>query len=312
MKKKRTGLKILLLLAALGLLAGVGVYLHLKKDALMEQVVERGITDTTEEKGMNIPETFQVYKNRLYCNSEKGFGYVDLETGKKEILTQKNIYDFIICDELIYYVDSSRALDRLFCKNLNDVAGKERLRTLRDIESYFFMDNEVIALRDLDDKHVIIKWGEDGSEQVLLEFGFDVIEPYNAQLCGYYEGKYIFFSQRGIYTVDGSTGEVQKVFSIESKGSVHWIPEGIRCAKDKVYIWAIAYDQSQQPFLFGDCYLEDSEMTGVWQLNLDNYEAERISDECYREMCMLQGELYGVEGEGFRIKKLNPVNIMKL
>lgn len=68
MKKKRTVLKIFLVLIALGLL--VGVYFYLKKDALLEQVVEKGVTDTTEEKGMNIFETFQVYNNRLYCNSE--------------------------------------------------------------------------------------------------------------------------------------------------------------------------------------------------------------------------------------------------
>lgn len=69
------------------------------------------------------------------------------------------------------------------------MAEKEKLRVLRDIDSYFFMNKEAIALRNMEDKHVIIKWGEDGSEQVLLEFGVDVIESYNVQFCGYYEGK---------------------------------------------------------------------------------------------------------------------------
>lgn len=116
MKNKRTVLKIFLLLAVLGLLTGAGIYLYLKKDALLEQVVEKGVTDTTEEKGMNISETFQVYKNRLYCNLEQGFGFVDLKTGKRENLTAEYIYDFVICDELIYYLDTRRAWTALFVK----------------------------------------------------------------------------------------------------------------------------------------------------------------------------------------------------
>lgn len=296
MKKKRTALKIFLLLTALGLLAGI--YLYLKKDALLEQVVEKGITDTTEEKGINISETFQVYKNRLYYNSGNGFWFVDLETGKRENLTTEYICDFVICDDLIYYLDMSKAVDYVVCKNLNDVAKKERLRVLRDIESYIFINKEVIALRELEDKHVIIKWREDGSEQVLLEFGVDVIEQYEVQLCGYYEGKYIFFSNRaiggGIYTVDGNTGEVRKVFSIEKEGSVYCKLDGVRCTKDKVYIWGLAFDSAKSA-LGGQYPIEDSDKTGVWQVNLNNYETKRISDKFYDKMCMLQGELYGVE-----------------
>ena len=314
MKKKRTVLKIFLVLIALGLL--VGVYFYLKKDALLEQVVEKGVTDTTEEKGMNIFETFQVYNNRLYCNSEEGFGYVELETGKRETLEKECIYDFVICDELIYYLDMSRVPDRIICKNLNDVAGKEPLRVLRNIESYFCMNKEIIALRDLEDKHVIIKWRQDGSKQVLLEFGFDVIGQYEAQLCGYFEGKYIFFKKQaiggGVYTVDESTGEVRSVFSIEDEGSVYCALQGVRCAKDKVYIWGIACDSSRSA-IAGPYYMEDSEKTGVWRLDLTDYKVERISPEFYREMCVLRGELYGVEEtllqelqllQVFRIKKL--------
>lgn len=59
---------------------------------------------------MNISETFQVYNNRLYCNSEEGVGFIDLETGKRETLAKEHIYDFVICDELIYYLDMSRVL----------------------------------------------------------------------------------------------------------------------------------------------------------------------------------------------------------
>ncbi len=317
MKKKRTVLKIFLLLTALGLLAGI--YFYLKKDALLEQVVEKGVTDTTEEKGMNTTETFQVYKNRLYCNSEEGFGFVDLETGKRENLTTEHIYDFVICDELIYYLDMSKAVDPLVCKNLNDVAKKERLKVLRDIDSYIFMNKEAIALRELEDKHVILKWGEDGREQVLLEFGVDVLEPFSARLCGYYEGKYIFFSDLaagGIYTVDEGTGEVQKIFSIEEEGFVFCALEGVRCAKDKVYIWGIACD-SDKSAIAGPYYMLDSDKTGVWQVNLTDYKVERISDEFYDEMCMLQGELYGVEDtilqelllfQVFQIKELDPIN----
>mgnify|MGYP000102387113 CR=1 FL=1 len=319
-KNKRTVLKIFLLVAALGLLAGAGIYLYLKKDALLEQVVENGVTDTTEEKGMNISETFQVYKNRLYCNLEKGFGFVDLKTGKRENLTSEYIYNFVICDELIYYLDTRRAVDCLVCKNLKDVAGKEWLRVLRDIESYIFINKEVIALRELEDKHVIIKYGEDGSEQVLLEFGVDVMEQYEAQLCGYYEGKYIFFSNRaiggGVYMIDESTGEVRKVFSIENEGSVYCKLAGVKCAKDKVYIWGIACDSAKST-LGGQYYMENSTKTGVWQVNLTDFKAERILDEFYDEMCILQGELYGVEEtilqklqvlQVFQMKKLNPVN----
>lgn len=293
----------------LGLLAGIGVYLYLKKDALREQVVEKGITDTIEEKAMNIPETFQVYKNCLYHNLEEGFGFTDLVTGKSEILTKEYISDFIICDELIYYLDTSKAMWRVVCKELNNVGGKERLRMLRNIESYFCMNKEIIALRDLADKHVIIKWREDGSEQVLLEFGFDVMGQYDAQLCGYYEGKYIFFCD-GIYTVDGSTGEVRKVFSIESEDSVYCALNGVRCAKDKVYIWGIACDSSKSA-LAGPYYIKDSEKTGVWRVNLNNYEIERISYEYYRKMHIMQGELYGVEETIFDKEKLKPVNKMK-
>lgn len=297
MMKKSIVLIIFLLLIAMGLLAGI--YLYQNKDtALMEQVVEKGITDTTEEKGINISETFQVYKNRLYCNSGNGFGFVDLETGKREELTTEYIYDFVICDELIYYLDMNKAIDRLVCKNLNDVAGKEQLRVLRDVDSYFFMNKEAIALRNTEDKHVIIKWGEDGSKQVLLEFGVDVIEAYDVQLCGYYEGKYILFSNRaiggGIYTVDGNTGEVRKVFSIEEEGSVYCKLDGVRCTKDKVYIWGLAFDSTRST-LGGQYSIEDSDKTGVWQVNLTDYKAERISDEFYDEMCILQGELYGEE-----------------
>lgn len=133
--KKKTVLYIMLLLAVLALMAGVGVYFYIKKDALMEQVIEKGITDTTGEKGMNISETFQVYKNRLYCNREEGFGFTDLQTGKRENLTKERIYDFIICDELIYYLDRDRDVDRLLCKNLNDVAGDGTFRALHNIES---------------------------------------------------------------------------------------------------------------------------------------------------------------------------------
>lgn len=296
MKKKKTVIKIFLLLIALGLLAGI--YLHKKKDTLIKQVVEKRIADTTEEKGMNISETFQVYKNRLYCNSEEGFGFTDLETGKRENLTTEYIYDFVICDELIYYLDTSKAIDRLVCKNLNDVAKKEQLRVLRDVDSYFFMNKEAIALRNTEDKHVIIKWGEDGSKQVLLEFGVDVIEAYDVQLCGYYEGKYILFSNRaiggGIYTVDGNTGEVRKVFSIEEEGSVYCKLDGVRCTKDKVYIWGLAFDSTRST-LGGQYSIEDSDKTGVWQVNLTDYKAERISNEFYDEMYILQGELNGVE-----------------
>lgn len=191
---------------------------------------------------------------------------------------------------------------------------------LRDIESYIFINKEVIALRELEDKHVIIKYGEDGSEQVLLGFGVDVIEKYEAQLCGYYEGKYIFFSNRaiggGIYTVDESTGEVRKVFSIENEGSVYCKLAGVKCAKDKVHIWGIACDSAKST-LGGQYYMEDSTKTGVWQVNLTDFKAERILDEFYDEMCILQGELYGVEEtilqklqvlQVFQMKKLNPVN----
>lgn len=314
MKKKRTVLKVFLVLTALGLLAGA--YLYLKKDALLEQVVEKGVTDTTEEKGMNISETFQVYKNCLYCNSEEGFGFTDLETRERKILTKEYVTDFVIYDECIYYRDISKAIDRLVCKNLNDVAKKEPLRALRDIDSYFFRNKEAIALRNLEDKHVIMKWGEDGSEQVLLEFGVDVIEAYDVQLCGYYEGKYILFSNRaiggGIYTVDENTGEVRKVFSMEEEGSVYCKLAGVRCTKDKIYIWGLAFDSARSTS-GGQYPIEDSDKTGVWQVNLNNYEAERISDEFYDEMCILQGELYGLEEtllqelqllQMFRIKKL--------
>lgn len=317
--KMHKGLKIFLLLVVLALMAGVGVHFYLKKDALMEQVIEKGITDTTEEKGMNIPETFQVYKNRLFCNSEEGFGFTDLETGKREILTPKNIYDFIICDELIYYLDRNRAVDHLICKNLNDMAGDEKVQTLHNIESYFFMNKEVIALRDLEDKHVIIKWGQDGSEQALLAFGVDVIKQYEARLCGYYEGKYIFFSNRaiggGIYTVDESTGEAVKVFSIEEEGSVYCKLAGVKFAGDRVYIWGIACDSAENT-IGGQRYIEDSDKTGVWQMNLTDYRSVRILDEFYDEMCILQKELYGVEetilqelqvSQRFQMKKLRPV-----
>ncbi len=308
MKKKRNVLKIFLLLTALGLLTGI--YFYFKKDALVERVIEKGVTDTTEEKEINTTETFQVYKNRLYCNSKKGFGFIDLKTGKGEILTTRRIYDFVICDELIYYLDMSKVVYRLVCKNLKDVAKKERLWALRDIESYFFMNKEAIALRELEDKHVIIKWGEDGSEKVLLEFGVDVIDQHGAQLCGYYEGRYILFSKSaiggGVYTVDENTGEVQKVFSIESEGSVFCDLRGVKCAKDKVYIWGIACD-SDKSAIAGPYYMKDSDKTGIWQVNLKNYEVERISDEFYNEMCILQGELYGVEHTIFGKEKLKPI-----
>lgn len=321
-KKKIAALNVLLLLAVLGVVSGVGVYLYLKKDALMERVVEKAVTDTTLEKGMNISETFQVYKNRLYCNREEGFGFTDLETGKREKLTKECIYDFIICDELIYYLDRNRVVERLICKNLNDVAGDGKFRMLHNIESYFFMNKEVIALRDLEDKHVIIKWGQDGSEQVLLEFGVDVIKQYEARLFGYYEGKYIFFSNRaiggGIYTVDESTGKVVKVFSIEKEGSVYCKLVGVKFAKDRVYIWGIACDSAENT-IGGQRYIADSNKTGVWQVNLTDYRSARIMDEFYDEMCILQGELYGVEEtilqklqvlQRFQMKKLRPVNVV--
>lgn len=271
---------------------------YLRKDALVDLLTEKVITDTTEEKAINISETFQVYKNRLYCNSEKGFGFIDLETGKRENLTTEYISDFVICDDIIYYMDMIKVLDCVVCKNLNDVAKKERLRALKDIESYIFVNKEVIALRERDDKHVIIKWGEDGSEQVLLEFGVDVIESFEAQLCGYYEGKYIFFSKGGgIYTVDESTGQVRNVFSVEKEGSVFCVFMGARCTKDKVYIWGIAHDSSKSA-LCGPYYVEDSEKTGVWQVDLNNYEAKRVSDGLFHdEVSIVQGELYEMEDD---------------
>lgn len=58
-----------------------------------------------------------MYKNRLYCNSGNGFGFVDLETEKREELTTEYIDDFVICDELICYLDMSKAIDRLVCKS---------------------------------------------------------------------------------------------------------------------------------------------------------------------------------------------------
>lgn len=70
---------------------------------------------------------------------------------------------------------------------------------------------------------------------------------------------------------------------------------------------------SSRSAIAGLYYMEDSEKTGVWQINLTDYKAERISHEFYREMCILQGELYGVEKtllqelqllQIFRIKKL--------
>lgn len=70
---------------------------------------------------------------------------------------------------------------------------------------------------------------------------------------------------------------------------------------------------SSRSAIAGPYYMEDSEKTGVWQVNLTDYKAERISHEFYREMCILQGELYGVEKtllqelqllQIFRIKKL--------
>lgn len=311
MNKKRIILTVFFLLAALGVLVGADVYLHVRKDGLLKQVVEKKVADTTEEKGLNIYERFQVYKNRLYENSEKGFGYTDLETGKREILTQKDIYDFVICDDLIYYLDINKVPERVICKNLDGVGKKERIRILRNIESYFLMNKEVIALRERKSNHAIIKWGQDGSEQVLLEFGFDVIEKYQGQLCGYYEGKYIFFCNEGVYAVDGSTGEVQRIFSVGGQGSVGCVLKGVRCVKDKVYIWGIARD-SDQTALCGPYYVEDSELTGVWQVNLNNYEAERISDVYYDEMCVLQGELYGVEDMMFDKKKLIPVSAVEL
>ena len=302
MREKKFKKKIIVGFVLLFIIIVVPVIVwYLRKDALVDLLTEKEIADTTEEKGVNISETFQVYKNRLYCNSEKGFGFIDLETGKRENLTTEYISDFVICDELIYYMDTRKVLDYVVCKNLNDVAKKERLRALRDIESYILVNSEVIALRELEDKHVIIKWGQDGSEQVLLEFGVDVMEPYEAQLCGYYEGKYIFFSNLaiggGIYTVDESTGEVRKVFSIEEEGSVFCAFEGVRCTKDKIYIWGIARDSAKSTFA-GPYYIEDSEKTGVWQVDLNNYEAKRVSDGLfYDEVCIVQGELYEMEDD---------------
>lgn len=76
-----------------------------KNNPWIEYVASTELTDSSEDKGQNISQPFQLYKGRIYMIGAEWLEEVDLETKKQISKVKKKGDNFYIANDNIYFLD---------------------------------------------------------------------------------------------------------------------------------------------------------------------------------------------------------------
>lgn len=265
--------------------------------------------DTTQENNVNAGG-YQIVGGKLYYLDEDEehkdclYQYDYVDSTEECLIRKKDIYDFQIVDNRIYYTvpckDDEDVLENLICRDIDGKKTKLRER----IEGFVCRGKDIFYYRygGRDENFFkLYQLMEDGEDKLVLSKNVD---DGPSEFLFMYED-YVFFggayNEGYISAYNLQTGTWREYFNmtapVESRDNKFFYQLlDVQYADGNIFAQGYVCDSSKSNRLLTSPFypVDDAPETGVWQINLATGEQSHIDQNYFSEICALGGKLYGV------------------
>lgn len=246
------------------------------------ELFDENCLSITPEKGTSSFNYFNIqeYNGEKYFSDKGNLVSQKTDSDKKEIQV-KNVGSFLIRDDELVYT-SLDDTDKVYVKNLQTNKVKNISIKNADI---LLNDNEYVYIYSK--KNILHKFDRLWNEEKIIDFKQNGFKKRFERAC-IISGKLVFATESlKLYIYDEQEETLHKVKI--PKGEEHSEDGDIIQWKGNVYYMRSYYDDGD---LHNSFTRVDSSYNGIYRLNIDNKEMEKVSNEVGAIMLIMNNQVY--------------------
>ena len=255
----------------------------------LNELFDANYRSITPEKGTSSFNCFNVqeYNGEKYFSDKGNLVLQKADSDKKEIQV-KNVGIFLIRDDELVYTLSDEA-DKVYIKNLQtnevkNISIKSADILLNDTEYVYIYSKE----------NILHKFDKQWNEEKIIDLKKNGLKKHFDRAC-IIRGKLVFATESlKLYIYDEEEETLHKVKL--PKGEEHSEGGDIMQWKGDVYYMLSYYDDGDLHTSFTRV---DSSYNGIYRLNIDTREMEKVSNEVGKIMLIMNDQVYAADDHFF-------------
>jgi len=252
-------------------------------------LASKGVLETHQFKD---DAKFYLKGNRLYKE--------DIQTGEK-ICIATNCREFLLTEDNVFYTQVCEDYSRpLFYADYDE---KNPTEIVRDASWFCEYKGNIVYIGE---------HSEDDLDESLFSFSLDIREPkeiynlYNSKYNGLGGGDYIHLSKNSVIVVRQNEQVVERYFldydGVEEIDIKQILPDSDIAKRHEPAMESVAFNDdfiflsiaAIKDYQFAYHYIE-SDKNGLWKVNIETGEAEKISDQIFIEVYADNDYVYGIK-----------------
>lgn len=254
----------------------------------IDWLIENKNNNSTKQHMQNLFENYQILDDSILLldnnNMEQSLATlyeIDKNTGEKHVILH-NVFHFIELDKKIYYLTYQEEKGGYFlmCYDRNKRKSNTILSTTEDdIERVWYISNDKIYYLTM--SHQLVCYDVKSKEKEICMEGYSPTSfPYKVF---YYDNKFLVCGNAILELVSLQDKKTKMILQEEgiNKNSIVGFDNKVYTAIN-LYCYGGNYDEEKI----------ESDNNGLWQIDMDNFEKQKINSERYDALYLSDGVLY--------------------